>query len=87
MFRVLAGISTSATEYCYMPLFVRPALPEELFLSMDHPRVARLLDVYQAGLPFRLWRYVGCSRCSGKTLLLSGEAEGRMSLVMECMEG
>eukprot|EP00439_Symbiodinium_sp_Y106_P013816 s3754_g1.t6 len=33
----------------------------ELFLSMDHPRVARLLDVYQA--------------------------EGRMSLVMECMEG
>ena len=34
---------------------------EELFLSMDHPRVARLLDVY--------------------------ESEGRLSLVMECMEG
>ncbi|CAJ1343804.1 unnamed protein product [Effrenium voratum] len=33
----------------------------ELFLSMDHPRVARLLDVY--------------------------ESEGRLSLVMECMEG
>ena len=34
---------------------------QELFLSMDHPRVARLLDVY--------------------------ESEGRLSLVMECMEG
>ncbi|CAK9063963.1 Calcium-dependent protein kinase 4 (PfCDPK4), partial [Durusdinium trenchii] len=33
----------------------------ELFLSMDHPRVARLMDVY--------------------------ETEGRLSLVMECMEG
>lgn len=33
----------------------------ELFLSMDHPRVARLMDVY--------------------------ESEGRLSLVMECMEG
>ncbi|CAK9011332.1 unnamed protein product [Durusdinium trenchii] len=34
---------------------------KELFLSMDHPRVARLMDVY--------------------------ETEGRLSLVMECMEG
>ena len=38
-----------------------PSVSKELFLSMDHPRVARLMDVY--------------------------ESEGRLSLVMECMEG
>ena len=43
------------------PIFGDQAWVQELFLSMDHPRVARLLDVY--------------------------ESEGRLSLVMECMEG